>query len=318
MIEPFNTNEPSKWRIYVEIFQFFLTANGITHEIKKIAVFLSICGLCTYDIIHSLIALQAVADVDLKFILDKLAVHFLPRKSTVVARFIFHRWNQRPDENISSYVKELRRSTGDWICRDHRSTKYQTTNNVKSCQKKCTKLKACFRCGNSHDPEECPFKEAQCHFCKKKGHIERACLSKKRSLKKGTFNKNKQTSGQPEIKKSSGQSRVQNLEVETVNDSNPCYDILSVQDQLCSKDLVMPSQVIEILGSCNVQVQLGAKVVTLPLVVAESNRGNLLGRNWFEPLQIKSVARNAAPIFNIGTIPRRPVRLFYSVAENSR
>ncbi|KAJ8938638.1 hypothetical protein NQ318_015937 [Aromia moschata] len=32
------------------------------------------------------------------------------------------------------------------------------------------------------------------------------------------------------------------------------------------------SQVIEILGSCDVQVQLGAKVVTLPLVVAKSNR----------------------------------------------
>ncbi|KAJ8945560.1 hypothetical protein NQ318_020407 [Aromia moschata] len=78
-------------------------------------------------------------------------------------------------------------------------------------------------------------------FLQKKRHIGRACLSKKRSLKKGTFNKDKQTSGQPEIKKSSEQSQVQNLEVETANDSNSCYNLLSVQDQLCSKYLIIPA-----------------------------------------------------------------------------
>ena len=40
--------------------------------------------------------------------------------------------------------------------------------------------KACFRCDRpNHTPDQCHFKEETCQFCSKKGHIERACLSKK-------------------------------------------------------------------------------------------------------------------------------------------
>ena len=44
--------------------------------------------------------------------------------------------------------------------------------------------KACFRCDLfNHTPDECRFKEDICRFCSKKGHIERACLSKKAQQK---------------------------------------------------------------------------------------------------------------------------------------
>ncbi|KAJ8957173.1 hypothetical protein NQ318_007734 [Aromia moschata] len=199
------------------------------HGIKSVRLQTAlICGPSTYDIIHSLIAPQAVADVDLKSILDKLAVHFLPRTSTVVARFIFHRRNQRPEENISSYVKELRRLAGDCGFAD-------------------TILEEMLRdrivCG-VHD------ENLQRRLLTEPNHASNISLSGtlyvQCSLSGGwlRINKNKQTSGQPEIKKSSGQSRVQNLEVERVNDNNSCYDILSAQDQLCSKDLVMPVKII--------------------------------------------------------------------------
>lgn len=46
--------------------------------------------------------------------------------------------------------------------------------------------KPCFRCNGSHSAHRCRFKEATCNYCEKKGHIERACLSKKKS------NRNKQ------------------------------------------------------------------------------------------------------------------------------
>ena len=40
--------------------------------------------------------------------------------------------------------------------------------------------KACFHCDRpNHTPDQCHFKEETCRFCSKKGHIERACLSKK-------------------------------------------------------------------------------------------------------------------------------------------
>ena len=40
----------------------------------------------------------------------------------------------------------------------------------------------CFRCGDQrHKPEECIFKDKDCYFCKKKGHISKVCMAKKRS-----------------------------------------------------------------------------------------------------------------------------------------
>lgn len=36
----------------------------------------------------------------------------------------------------------------------------------------------CTRCGNAHKAPECPFKEAICRFCKKKGHFAKMCRAK--------------------------------------------------------------------------------------------------------------------------------------------
>ena len=42
-------------------------------------------------------------------------------------------------------------------------------------------LKPCFRClGTSHNPTDCKFKTAACHFCGKIGHIQPACRNKNR------------------------------------------------------------------------------------------------------------------------------------------
>ena len=38
--------------------------------------------------------------------------------------------------------------------------------------------KECSRCGGKHSPAHCPFKNAECHYCKKKGHIARKCRQK--------------------------------------------------------------------------------------------------------------------------------------------
>ena len=41
----------------------------------------------------------------------------------------------------------------------------------------------CYRCGGSHSARTCRFKDYECNFCSKKGHIQRACQSRLRQMK---------------------------------------------------------------------------------------------------------------------------------------
>ena len=38
----------------------------------------------------------------------------------------------------------------------------------------------CYQCGKVHKASGCPYKEAKCHFCDKKGHLKAVCQTKQR------------------------------------------------------------------------------------------------------------------------------------------
>ena len=38
----------------------------------------------------------------------------------------------------------------------------------------------CYRCGKVHKASDCPYKDAKCHFCDKKGHLKAVCQTKQR------------------------------------------------------------------------------------------------------------------------------------------
>ena len=46
--------------------------------------------------------------------------------------------------------------------------------------KSSDKQTKCYRCGSSHQARECPFKDAECHYCKRKGYIAKVCHTKAR------------------------------------------------------------------------------------------------------------------------------------------
>ena len=39
----------------------------------------------------------------------------------------------------------------------------------------------CHRCGGKHDLTRCRFKDYECHYCKKRGHLASVCRKKKPS-----------------------------------------------------------------------------------------------------------------------------------------
>ncbi|CAG9766765.1 unnamed protein product [Ceutorhynchus assimilis] len=55
-IEQFNVNEPKGWESYVERMTFYFSANDIADEAKKLAIFLSLCGPHTCEILRSSLA----------------------------------------------------------------------------------------------------------------------------------------------------------------------------------------------------------------------------------------------------------------------
>ena len=59
--------------------------------------------------------------------------------------------------------KGLPRSTPQYQSHDRRSPRY--------------------RCGGKHDASKCRFKEYECHYCKKRGHLASVCRKKAKDAK---------------------------------------------------------------------------------------------------------------------------------------
>ena len=53
-----------------------------------------------------------------------------------------------------------------------------TVQPVHTVKSQPNKSELCYRCGGMHKATVCPFKDAECHVCRKKGHIAKVCRSK--------------------------------------------------------------------------------------------------------------------------------------------
>lgn len=66
----------------------------------------------------------------------------------------------------------------------HRNNKGQTFNSGKKVTDSSKPIGSCYRCGRTdHRTDNCRFKDAECNFCKNKGHLEKACRKKQASVK---------------------------------------------------------------------------------------------------------------------------------------
>ncbi len=100
-----NTDE---WLQYKERLVQFFIANSITVNEKKRAVFLSVVGAETFNVLRRLVSPEKPGDKSLADLLQKLEDHFSPKPSEIVERFKFHKSFRKPGESMAAYLARLR------------------------------------------------------------------------------------------------------------------------------------------------------------------------------------------------------------------
>ena len=97
-----------EWTQYAERLGHFLAANGIDAAEKKRSVFLSVVGPKTYNLLGSLLAPAKPGEKSYDVLIEKLKDHYNPAPAEIVERHKFYTRQQRPGENIATFVSELR------------------------------------------------------------------------------------------------------------------------------------------------------------------------------------------------------------------
>ena len=176
--------------------------------------------------------------------------------------------------------------------------------------------KECYRCGGNHLAVDCRFKLAICHFCKKRGHIARACMAKSKS------SRGKQTHTIQEDWEEPVESTapVEIYDLYHVQGKNRCPYMIQVVlngaplqmevDTGASMSLISEStylnlwevspklqpttiklrtysgQQLTILGALEVIVEYGEQRIMRSLLVVEGAGPSLLGRDWLEQIRL--------------------------------
>jgi len=184
-------------------------------------------------------------------------------------------------------------------------------NKVKLHDTKKNKNRKCYRCGDtSHLADKCRHTDSTCNYCKKVGHIVRACFKKKRDSER--LNEVNMTEGQED------EEELQQTVVYSIASSNPpIYLDVIVNDipvnfqldtgagvsvmnhtqfestfsdiQLKKSEIVLKSYSsnrIPVVGEVEVSAAINGSTCKLTLVVVEGNGPPLLGRTWLKRLNI--------------------------------
>ena len=185
---------------------------------------------------------------------------------------------------------------------------------------------SCYRCGSSeHKPAECPFKEAECHFCHRTGHIAKVCQSKlkQRSAFKAptkTTNAVSETDqpntneyemyhlhakkSRPFIVELSVSGSVLEMEMDT-GATRSIISKTTYEELWCTDEapLLQPSQArlktytgeeINVAGGIKVEVVYQNQKAILPLLVVEGEGPSLLGREWLQHIRFDWSCVNSA------------------------
>lgn len=100
--------ETEEFDSYMERFDQFVNANSIALE-KRVAVFLSVIGARTYELLRSIVSPALPKTKTLDQIVIVLKRHFNPKPLVISERFKFHKRDQKENETVTEYIVALRR-----------------------------------------------------------------------------------------------------------------------------------------------------------------------------------------------------------------
>ncbi|XP_058985915.1 uncharacterized protein K02A2.6 [Musca domestica] len=204
-------------------------------------------------------------------------------------------------------------------------------------------MKRCFRCNGNHSADTCRFKNEQCFFCKKQGHIERACITKTKKKKTHHYQKHHRSSvnqvsdqkgGNKEyvltVSSQSTSSFVREINiydrpVKMEIDSGASHSIMSQRRfvehfgkmRFEKSDIDLRTwgndKKLSIVGKVLVPVSTAKFNGKLWLLVVSGDGPSLIGRNWFQDLGIQIMSS----CNNIGSNVPEHIGEFESVFDES-
>ena len=120
--------------------------------------------ICSVNNEAVLKALFKFKDTELTFV-KAVEVAIETEDAARVAKETVHGTKSKPVFKVQQHNNKAKRSTGQ----NHRQS--PATDRERQ---------TCFRCGKAHKHTDCPYKDATCHFCDKKGHLQAVCRKKQR------------------------------------------------------------------------------------------------------------------------------------------
>ena len=183
----------------------------------------------------------------------------------------------------------------------------------------------CYRCGGKHKSEDCKFKEDECYYCHKKGHIAKKCKAKRRDNNANKSREDQQTTearkyhqttnyldedqdllrsysmytvGASKSKPYCVNIKVNGQDVKMEVDTGASVTVINEQtfrQTLKSTPKIQPSdgnlhtytgEEIKVVGEIQVLVKYNNQKEILQAIVVAGKAPNLLGRNWLEKVKL--------------------------------
>ena len=168
--------------------------------------------------------------------------------------------------------------------------------------------KVCYRCGSlTHHHRDCPFINAVCYGCDRKGHIQAVCRSSGKPVRKGkmaqhTVEQRTENiavdvfSTSTHVDKPQILLQISNVDLVFELDTGAAVSLVGpdIWKRIGSPHLTSPKiqlfsygkQPIPVKGECNVTVSCNGENQTLPLIVVEKAGTSLFALDWIKAFQV--------------------------------